>query len=573
VAAQEATGLELALAEPLEDLRGSELRALVRQAEESHDTALLEHALDSVLAVRPGDEYCLLVAAKLRWSQGRRDEARALVAEHPAAAVRLELAAGDPGRGLELLDEIGDPGAQLLEKVAGALRHRGQLSAAAGVYRRIDDPRGDAIEGELRVLKGEWSPAGGRAPTASAPAAGRVLHLLGRSLPHAVTGYAVRSQYVMEAQRSAGLDPTAVTRLGFPEGDADRVERIAGLRYHRIGPGASGPARLDDRLDENLRALDALARELRPAVLQPATDFGNALLALHLRDRIGVPVVYEVRGFWEDSWLSRQPDPSGAAETDAYRLRRDRERDCMLAADRVVTLGEAMRREISARGVPEERIAVVPNAVDPDRFAPATADPSLVRKLGLDGADAVIGYVSSFYGFEGIGHLLHAAALLRDRGRRMKVLLVGDGREREPLERLAAELALERDVVFAGRVPHDEIAAHYALMDVFVVPREDVRVTRLVTPLKPFEALAAGRAVVAADLPALREIVEPGRTGLTFRAGDPGDLADVLEELTGDPGRRAELAAAGREWVLRERTWEGNGRRYRALFEDLADGA
>jgi glycosyltransferase involved in cell wall biosynthesis len=241
----------------------------------------------------------------------------------------------------------------------------------------------------------------------------------------------------------------------------------------------------------------------------------------------------------------------------------------MLQADRLVTLGEVMKHEIVARGVPAERVVVVPNAVDPEAFAPVAPDPALARRLGVEGAEAVLGYVSRLALFEGVEHLLGAVAELRARGHRVVALVVGDGSERRRPERHATQLGLGDAAVFTGRVAHEEVLAYYALIDVFVVPRVDARVSRLVTPLKPFEALAAGRALVVSDLPALREIVEPGRTGLTFRAGDAAHLAEVVEPLVGDPVRRRELGDAGREWVHAERTWRGNGERYRALMQEL----
>jgi glycosyltransferase involved in cell wall biosynthesis len=181
-----------------------------------------------------------------------------------------------------------------------------------------------------------------------------------------------------------------------------------------------------------------------------------------------------------------------------------------------------------------------------------------------------VGYVTTFWPFEGIPTLLEAAALLRRRNPDLRVLLVGDGRDRPRIEATAERLGLDDGcLVMPGQVPHDEVAAYYGLLDAFVVPRDASRVTDLVTPLKPFEAMALERAVVVSDLPALLEIVQPGETGLSFRAGSARDLADVLGDLIADPGLRARLGARARAWVAAERTWTANGRRYRDLFERL----
>jgi glycosyltransferase involved in cell wall biosynthesis len=302
-------------------------------------------------------------------------------------------------------------------------------------------------------------------------------------------------------------------------------------------------------------------------VLHPTSPFDNARAALALGAATGLPVVYEVRGFLEETWRARIGD--GAERTDRYRRTRAVEGWCMREADRVVTLGEAMRADIIGRGVDPDRVVVIPNAVDPDDFVPRPADPALRADLGFAAGEVVLGYVSSLVGYEGIGHLLTAIALLRARGRPVKGLIVGDGVERAALQHLAGRLGIGDDVRFAGRVPVADVQRWYAQIDVFVVPRTNDRVARAVTPLKPLEAMALERAVVTSDVPALRELIDPGVTGLVFDAEDPESLADTVEPLLDDPGARARLGAAAREWVAAERTWRHNGARYRRLYTEL----
>jgi glycosyltransferase involved in cell wall biosynthesis len=242
----------------------------------------------------------------------------------------------------------------------------------------------------------------------------------------------------------------------------------------------------------------------------------------------------------------------------------------MKAADAVVTLSETMRAEIVSRGVPTDQVVVVPNAVDVERFVPRERDAALAASLGIAADDPVVGYVSSFNAYEGIRYLVEAVATLRAAGRQVRLLLVGDGPDEADIRATAKRLGLDDGtLVMPGRVAHDDVARYHALIDVFVVPRTEDRVSRLVTPLKPFEAMAMERAVVVSDVPALRELVEPGVTGLTFKAEDAAALAEVLAELLDDPTRRQELGRQARAWVLAERTWEANGRRYRELYERL----
>jgi glycosyltransferase involved in cell wall biosynthesis len=214
---------------------------------------------------------------------------------------------------------------------------------------------------------------------------------------------------------------------------------------------------------------------------------------------------------------------------------------------------------------------VVPNAVDPERFTPRPRDEALAARLGFSRGETVLGYVSSMVAYEGIEHLIEATRTLRDRGRRVRLLLVGDGEERGSLEDLAARLGLlEGGVVrFTGRVPHREVGAYYSVIDVFVVPRTNDRVSQLVTPLKPYEAMAMERCLVVSGVGALLEIIEAGETGVSFRPEDPTSLADAVEPLLADPTERARLGANAREWVVANRTWQRNGQLYRALYERI----
>jgi PEP-CTERM/exosortase A-associated glycosyltransferase len=465
----------------------------------------------------------------------------------------------------------------MLEARGRALARRGDLRAAE---RCLSDAAGlgspsarverDRIRATLAALSPGWHPT---APVIGPgrPVAGRVLHLLNNSLPHTVAGYTVRTHRIAQAQRAAGLDPVMVTRAGYPllQGvfDAGPSDVVDGITYHRLP--AEGLARRGQSalIQANVDRLAPLVERHRPAVLQPTSPYENARAALAVGAAAGIPVVYEVRGFLEETWRSRHGSTAGDSER--YRMTREIEGWCMRHADRVVTLGEAMKADIVARGADADHVWVIPNAVDPDDFAPQPVDPALRAALGFSGSDVVLGYVSSLVGYEGVTYLLDAIARLRSRHPGVRGLIVGDGAERAALEHRAAELGLGDAVRFPGRVPITEVQRYYTQIDVFVVPRTNDQVSRAVTPLKPLEAMALERAVVTSDVPALRELIEPGETGLVFAAEDAGDLAAVVEPLLDDPAARARLGKAAREWVSAERTWRRNGERYRELFDEL----
>jgi glycosyltransferase involved in cell wall biosynthesis len=401
---------------------------------------------------------------------------------------------------------------------------------------------------------------------------GRILHLVNDALPTASAGYTIRTHEIVLAQQQAGLDPHVVTKIGFPvtQGalDGRRLVTLDGIPYHRLLPWRL-PARADQAAAAGLDRAARLTRQVRPSLLHAASNYTNAVVALALGERYGLPVVYEVRGFWEDTWLSRGADSEERAGSELYRRSRALETQCMQAADLVVTLGEAMREEIVARGVPAEKVLIVPNAVSEEFLRPLPDSAGLRAELGIKPGEHVVGEVSSLVPHEGMGTLLQATRLLRDRGLPVRTLIVGDGPERAALQRQAKDLGLGEAVIFTGRVPAAKVREYHALLDVFVVPRTPDRVCQLVTPLKPVEAMASGLCVLTSDVRALAEIIKPDVTGALTIAQDPVALADSLEHLVCSPDLRKKLGDNAREWVAADRTWVHNAARYKEAYARL----
>jgi len=327
------------------------------------------------------------------------------------------------------------------------------------------------------------------------------------------------------------------------------------------------PGRMDRLYQAHLKHAARLTERLGPAVLHAASNYANAVIALALRDATGLPVVYEVRGFWEDTWLSRHAANGDLKLSDRYARTRALETHCMTEANLVVTLGEAMREEIVQRGVPADNVIIVPNGVSEEFLRPLPNGAALRASLGIQPDEHVVGLVSSLVAHEGIGTLLEAVKILNDRGVKTKALIVGDGPERTALQRQAAELGL--DAIFTGRVPSGSVRDYHAVLDVFVVPRTPDRVCQLVTPLKPVEAMASGLPVVVSDVRALAEIVHDRETGLLSPPLDAGGLAARLQRLLARPDLRAKLGANARHWVARDRTWAHNAARYREIYNSL----
>ncbi|WP_406319410.1 glycosyltransferase family 4 protein [Streptosporangium sp. NBC_01639] len=400
---------------------------------------------------------------------------------------------------------------------------------------------------------------------------GRVLHCVTNALPFTQAGYTVRTHRIVTAQKAAGLDPHVVTSWGWPmmQGHVDVTpyEEIDEIPYHRLIPSGDVPFESHGRMIRGAGEVTELVRTLRPQVLHAATDHRNGSVALAVRERTGTPLVYEVRGFLEETWASRDPKRVGSQR---HVLQRDREAFIMRSADAVVTLAETMAVEIVERGVPREKIFLAPNAVD-DSLLAADYDGAAFRSAyGIEPGEIVMGSVSSIVAYEGFATMISAAALLRDQGAPVRLLLVGDGAERPALLEQVEELGLGDLAILPGRVGPDEALQAQAAIDIFVCPREDLRVCRLVTPLKPVEAMALGKPVVLSDLPALSELVGSDGAGLLVPAGDPEALAKALAGLRDDPDRRAAMGEAGRAEVAAKRTWSRVAETYRDIYRSLA---
>jgi PEP-CTERM/exosortase A-associated glycosyltransferase len=539
---------------------------------------------------------------------GASSEARLLLAEDDATAEALveglaptgggAAAAGAPGLGttrrliaIATAQNRTDLATSLLESLPAQDAARPRLSARLEWKRGLLTQARDevapgrtssgrdarlhaALDDELAVLQVPTAPAEARRAPLYSPAPHRVLHLVTNSLPYSNAGYTTRTHQILTAQKQIGLDPHALTRLGFPVAQgafgAPSLDIVDGIPYHRSLPARPLPRRAVARFAYEIDEAADIVATLRPGVLHAASNHWNGQVALALRDRFGVPVVYEVRGFLEESWLSRRDgEETDGSSTDRYRLERDLETFVMREADLVTTLGEVMRQEIVSRGIDPERVILAPNAVD-DRFLTTAPDArDLRRTLGIADDEITVGVISTLYKHEGIVTLVDAVARLAPSNPRLRLVVVGDGPERDAIRARAEQAGIADRTLLTGRVPFNRVHDYYAAIDVFCVPRVQARVSDLVTPLKPVEAMATARAMVASDVGGLREVITDGVTGVLVRPDDAVALAEGIEPLLYDLDLRSRLGVAARDWVAEHRTWTQVASRYRDAYAQL----
>jgi PEP-CTERM/exosortase A-associated glycosyltransferase len=398
----------------------------------------------------------------------------------------------------------------------------------------------------------------------------RVLHILDHGLPMH-SGYTFRTRAIVKAQQAMGWEVACLTGpRHIAPGPA--TEEVDGITFHRTPapPPARAPFGEWREVRALRRRLDALVAAWRPDILHAHSPVLTALAAQPVAKRHRLPLVYEIRAFWEDAAVGNGTGREGSPR---YRATRWLETRAARRADAVAVICEGLREDLIARGIAADKLFVSPNGVDMELFGdPPAPDPAFARELDLAGAD-VVGFIGSFYDYEGLDDLIAAMPPLIARRPAARLLLVGGGPMEAALKARAAASPAAGRIRFTGRVPHDEVERYYALIDVLAYPRKAMRLTELVTPLKPLEAMAQMKLVAASNVGGHRELIADGATGLLFPPDDPPALADALADLFEDRAGWDARRAAARDFVERERNWSSNISRYRPVYQRLTGKA
>ncbi|HMT45216.1 MAG TPA: glycosyltransferase, exosortase A system-associated [Chakrabartia sp.] len=396
----------------------------------------------------------------------------------------------------------------------------------------------------------------------------RILHILDHSLPlH--SGYTFRTRAILKAQQAMGWDVACVTSVRHSAPGAP-YEQVDGLDFYRTAPIDPAPSPFGEWREIGALAArtEELVHQFRPDVLHAHSPVLTALAAERVARRHNLPLLYEIRAFWEDAAVGNGTGVEGSWK---YRLTKALETRAVRNADAVAVICEGLRRDLVSRGISASKIMVSPNGVDLHLFGePPARDVALSAELGLDGAE-VVGFIGSFYDYEGLDDLIAAMPALVALRPNLHALIVGGGPMEAALKAQAARSPAADHIRFVGRVPHDQVDRYYSLVDVLAYPRKMMRLTDLVTPLKPLEAMAQMRLVAASDVGGHRELIEDGVTGTLFQPGNPDDLARRVAELLSQPEIWDERRKTARKYVERDRNWSSNISRYEPVYHRLAE--
>lgn len=464
------------------------------------------------------------------------------------------------------------PGALKARKIALKMFKSGNISSAASLSKNGPQDNSSVLGPELQLCAKlfERLPAIPARAAAQMPLDGGLAYVAASAVPYMTTGYTVRTHELLAALRRARLNVRCAVRPGFPwdrnvagltEGSVPDRQTVGDVEYcySRLEHGEN----YSEVIERTAADLEHRFRQWRPAIVQAASNHRNAFPALIAARRVGAVFVYEIRGLWELSAATTNP---GWEKTERFALERRLELTIASAADRVLTITRGVANELISAGVDPRKIEQLPNAVDTDLFRPLPKDGELAERFELAAFDLCIVYAGALVLYEGLDDLIRAIAVLRDKGLRVRLILVGHGAFRPNLQELTASLDLDDRVTFVGQVPPASVPRYWSLADAVVLPRKPFKVCKVVSPLKPFEAMAMSKVVVLSDLPVMREIVQDDETGLLCRSEDPVHIAEVLERLMASPELRARLGRNARQWIVEKRTWAANAHRLREIY-------
>ncbi len=396
----------------------------------------------------------------------------------------------------------------------------------------------------------------------------RILHVLDHSLPlH--SGYTFRTRAILKAQMARGWTVAGVTGPRYHTGDAP-FETLDGIDFHRTKQMRRLPPVVGElaEIASFARRIGEVVERFRPDILHAHSPVIDPLAAMRAAKRHGLPLLYEIRAFWEDAAVGNGTGTEGSAK---YRAIRGLETWAARRVDAVAVICEGLKRDLIARGIDAGKIMVSPNGVDLHLFGePAPRDEALAAQLGLEGADT-IGFIGSFYDYEGLDDLIAAMPALLAQRPRARLVMVGGGPMEQALRAQAAASSAAHAIHFVGRVPHEQVERYYSLIDLLVYPRKHMRLTDLVTPLKPIEAMAQHRLVAASDVGGHRELIRHGDTGTLFPPDDPAALADAVGAVFADRSGWDAQKERARRWVEAERNWSSNISRYEPVYQKLID--
>lgn len=400
-----------------------------------------------------------------------------------------------------------------------------------------------------------------------------VLYNIHNSLPETTNGYAIRSHTIAKAVQNEKIDISVVTRVGFPvdieyiakNQDNKTIHVIDSVEYHRLQRSGYHleQCSLSKYIDNYSVMLRNIAKEKNATFIHSASNYINGLAGINAAHTLGIPSIYEVRGFWEITRASREPKFKNSL---GYKLQKKLEIQACHEATSVIALSEVVKEELLDRGIESSKIFIVPNDVDMDSLKPIDKNKEVLDNLKFRNK-FVIGFIGSVVDYEGLQLLVRAAKSIDEKYKdRFRYLIVGDGNDLYNLKILVKKLKIEKLFIFTGRVPYEEVEKYYSISDLFCYPRLDWEVCRIVSPKKPFEAMAYGKPIISSSVRANSYFIEHGINGLIHEKESVESIVENILKLYEDKNLYDTISRNARGWVVKHRDSKMTGKLLKEIY-------
>ncbi|MBF0752634.1 glycosyltransferase [Jeotgalicoccus nanhaiensis] len=396
-----------------------------------------------------------------------------------------------------------------------------------------------------------------------------ILFVLNKAMP-AVNGYTIRTNEIVSRVQKYGYRPVATSRLGWsPEHENYEKPGLDDGDYRtyyidRSDKYLTNRTPLRKYFNVYRDELLKIVLKEKPAVIHAASNFQNAMPALQLGNQLNIKTIYEVRGMWHHTQTSKVPE---FLNSDRFNMQEHYEVLCCQLADEVIVISESLREYLILKGIPAEKITVLPNGVDSKKLSPLEKSENLIKRYQLDDS-IVLGFIGSITNYEGIELIIDTIQSLNKKNhynRRFKFLVVGDGQHRAALQRKVLDQNLSEDIIFTGKVPFETVKDYYSVIDIAPFPRLDKLVCQLVTPIKTYEAMAMGKRVIVSDVNALKEMVIDQVNGVYFKADNQQSFEEAVISVLNNEA----IGESAREWVVENRDWKVLLKKLVKVYEKL----
>ncbi|MDB4400367.1 glycosyltransferase family 4 protein [Akkermansiaceae bacterium] len=401
----------------------------------------------------------------------------------------------------------------------------------------------------------------------------KALHILYQSYPN-ISGSSTRTADILANQKKIGIETVAITspfQSGIDENNVE--ENISGIMHYRTYSGRPNEEVKEDSNNFTVKILK-LTRILffkkeifkvvlkeKPNILHAHAMFFCAYPTIILGKKMNLPVLYEVRSLWEERRKDSYPRKFSSV-LECFILRKI-ETFCIKKADHIITISENLKKNLVGRGIPNEKITVVANAVDLDFIEKQAIQMSKRKNDSM-----TFGYVGSVSPIEGLWSLIK---LFQTCFRDDRLLIYGPGKNSE-ISKLRLLIKDFDNIEYGGVVERDQIYKAYENIDVIVNPRAKLKITDTVTPLKPLEAMAFDKILIASDVGGLKELIVNNKTGFLFEAENLKSLENCISKVKKLPVNELnDIKSRASDFIKNQRNWFINAQTYKELYRRLSD--